>query len=580
MHETVIHPGALLPDVVVLLTASAVGLLIFRRAGFGSVLGFLAAGIMLGPHGLAIAGEGETLRSFTELGVVCLLFLVGIEMQPARLWQMRRAVFGLGSAQVVLTGLALAAAAFELGVATWSASLILGFGLALSSTAFVLQLLQERGETPSPHGQAAFAVLLLQDLAIVPLLAALPLLGSRPDPDAENLLTTVGIAVLMLALLVALGRWVLPRAFDLVARQRNYEAFAVLAVLAVAAAAWMMQVAGLSMALGAFVMGMLLSGSGYVRQIEAEISPYKGVLLSLFFVSIGMSMDLSLLAAEAGRIGIGVVLVLVIKALLMLGLGIVFRLGLPTAVRLAFLLPQGGEFGFVLFGTAHAGQLLSDTAFHAALLLISLSMAVTPVLARIGDRLAARLAPAPPAPETMPETTLDRHVVIAGFGRVGRNVGFMLEQSGIPFVALDADPRRVTLGRKEGRPVYFGRSSDLRMLSQAGVGRAAAVVVTLDQAGATEETVAMLREAFPQVPVVVRGRDLASCDRLLAIGASEAIPESVQLSTSVGEALLRRIGASQAQIDAVLAAMRQDNYANLRLGAIRERMAEVGRGES
>ena len=579
MHGTTIHPGALLFDAVVLLTASAIGLLIFRRAGFGSVLGFLAAGIMLGPHGLAIAGQGETLRSFTELGVVFLLFLVGIEMQPARLWQMRRAVFGLGSAQVILTGLGLTAAAFELGVGTWSASLILGFGLALSSTAFVLQLLQERGETPSPHGQAAFAVLLLQDLAIVPLLAALPLLGSRPDTDAEGLLTAVGLAALMLALLAALGRFVWPWALDLVARQRNHEAFAVLAVLAVAAAGWMMQVAGLSMALGAFVMGMLLSGSGYVRQLEAEISPYKGVLLSLFFVSIGMSMDLHLLAQEAVRIGIAVVLVLVIKAVLMLVLALAFRLGLPTAVRLALLLPQGGEFGFVLFGTAHAGQLLSDAAFHAALLLISLSMSLTPVLARIGDRLAARLAPAPLPPEALPDSTLDRHVVIAGFGRVGRNIGFMLEQAGVPFVALDADPRRVALGRREGRPVYFGQSGDLRVLAQAGAGRAAAIVVTLDNAAATEETTALLRAVFPQVPVVVRGRDLASCDRLLALGVSEAIPESVQLSTSVGEALLRRIGAPQAQIEAVLAAVRQDNYAQLRLGAIRERMAEVERSE-
>lgn len=580
MQEATIHPGAVLFDAVVLLAASAVGLLIFRRAGFGSVLAFLAAGILLGPHGLAIAGAGEALRSFTELGVVFLLFLVGIEMQPARLWQMRRAVFGLGSAQVILTGLTLAAVAVALGVGTWSASLILGFGLALSSTAFVLQLLQERGETPSPHGQAAFAILLLQDLAIVPLLAALPLLGSRPDPDANGLLAAVGLAVLMLALLVTLGRLALPWALDLGARQRNSEAFAVLAVLAVAAAAWMMQVAGLSMALGAFVMGMLLSGSGYARQIEAEISPYKGVLLSLFFVSIGMSMDLGLLAQEAGRIGIAVVLLVVVKAVLLLALALAFRLGVQSAVRLALLLPQGGEFGFVLFGTAHASQLLSDTAFHAALLVIPLSMSVTPVLARIGDRLADRLSPVPLPPEAMPGTTLDRHVVIAGFGRVGRNIGFMLEQTGVPFVALDADPRRVALGRREGRPVYFGHSDDLRMLAQAGAGRAAAIVVTLDNAAATEETVAVLREVFPQVPVVVRGRDLVACDRLLALGASEAIPESVQLSTSVGEALLRRIGASQAQVEAVLAAVRQDNYANLRLGAIRERMAEVGRADA
>jgi glutathione-regulated potassium-efflux system protein KefB len=568
--------------VTLLLAIGAATVLLFRRAGFCSVLALLATGMLLGPHGLDLAARtDESIRSLTDLGVVLLLFLIGLETQPARLWRLRRNVFGLGSAQLLVTGTALGGLAYLLTDVRPAGAFVLGFGLALSSTAFVLQLLQERSELPTRHGQAAFAVLLLQDLAVVPLLALLPLLsGQLPGRPESSTAAELAVPVLALGLLVVFGRWVIPRALEVGARQRNMEAFAMVTGAAVIGAAWAMEEAGMSMALGAFVMGMLLSETRYVHQVEAEVAPFKGLLLGLFFISIGLSMDLSLLGANALAILAGVVLVLVVKGALLLGLARLFGLDTATAVRLASLMSQGGEFGFVLLGAAALAGILPDSLHQVALLVISLSMAATPLIARLGDSWAQRLDRDEPAGVglTAPDE-LDRHVVIAGFGRVGRNVAFMLEQAEIPYVAVDYDVSRVALGKREGRPVYFGTSTDPRLLAQLGVGRAAAVLITLDSGPAAERVVNTIRLLHPHVPLFVRARDLAMRDRLVAAGVNEAIPETIQLSISLGQALLRRIGVSDEQLEAVVDGMRQDNYAALRLGAIRERMAEVERAE-
>jgi glutathione-regulated potassium-efflux system protein KefB len=573
------HHGELLFGVMILLAVSAGTLLLFRRAGFGSVLAFLATGLLLGRFGVTLGGTAEGLRQLTELGIVFLLFLIGLEMHPSRLWRLRRLLFGLGTCQVVVTGILLSTIMWLLGF-PWPAAIAVGFGYALSSTAFVMQLLQERGETTTEHGQGAFAILLLQDLAIVPFLALVPLLAGGVAPDGASVLPQLGVGALMLVILVAFGRYLVPGVLSLTARQRNAEAFGVIAVLSVLFAAWTMQIAGLSMALGAFVMGMLLSGSGYTHQIEAEIAPFKGILLSLFFVSIGMSMDLALLVEEAWWIGGVVTMLLMLKAALILVLARLFGLSLGAAIRAAFLLAQAGEFGFVLLAAAYDQGVLRDQTYQASLLVISVSMAATPFLARLGDRLAAWLArrgePGPALPEPAAHE-LQRHVVITGFGRVGRNVALMLEEADIPYVALDSDPKRVVLGRREGRPVYFGEPTDLRVLELAGVGRAAVVVVTLNDTVATEKACATIRRYHPEVQLVVRARDLGARDRLIAAGVNHAIPETIELSIALGDEVLQRLGASEATLEAVQAAIRQDNFANLRLGAIRERMAAVGK---
>jgi glutathione-regulated potassium-efflux system ancillary protein KefC len=326
---------------------------------------------------------------------------------------------------------------------------------------------------------------------------------------------------------------------------------------------------------------MLLSDSRYVHQIEAEVAPFKGALLSLFFVAVGMSMDLPRLATEAPSVAAALALLLLVKGVLMLALARASGLPPAVAVRVAFLLPQAGEFAFVLFAAAAAAGLLGNAVHQAALLVILLSMAATPLLSLLGDRLARRLEHVADhgAEPALANVTLDRHVVLAGFGRVGRNIAFMLEQAQIPYLALDVDVSRVALGRREGRPVYFGSSTDPRVLAQAGVGRAAAIVVTLDSTSGVQKVVDTIRSLHPHVPVFVRARDLGERDRLIEAGVSEAIPETIQLSTSLGEAVLRRVGAPEEQVQAVVEALRQDNYANLRLGAIRGRMAEVGRRE-
>jgi glutathione-regulated potassium-efflux system ancillary protein KefC len=403
----------LLTTAVVLLGASATAIALFHRAGFGSVLGLLVTGILLGPHTPGLVIDIGPLVAATELGVVFLLFIIGLELEPQRLWAMRRTLFGLGTLQVLLTGLALTG----LGLATgrpWQAALILGLGLSLSSTAFVLQLLSERGEMGTEHGRAAFAILILQDMAVVPLLALVPLLAPTM-PDIEGPALGIGLLQIVgtLGAIVAFGRLVLPRAFGAIARQRSAEAFRVLAALAVMMAAWVSHQAGLSPALGGFVMGVLLSRSPFHHQIAAEISPFKGLLLGLFFISVGMTIDLHLLLEHWPRILGLVVALIVLKSLVLFSLCRLFGLRTAAALRTALIMTQGGEFGFVLFAAASAAGVMGRELLTTALLVISVSMAATPLLARLGDWLARQL-PEPSVLEPRVPTSLDRHVVIAG----------------------------------------------------------------------------------------------------------------------------------------------------------------------
>ncbi|MDF1587365.1 cation:proton antiporter domain-containing protein [Marinimicrococcus flavescens] len=522
------------------LAAGTAALVLFRRLGFGSILALLATGILVGPWGIGLGQSAQTLMQVTELGVVFLLFVIGLELEPRRLWEMRRALFGLGSLQVVVTGLALGAVfAFILDTG-WRVGLIAGLGLALSSTAFVMKLLEEQGELGSQHGRHALAILLLQDMAVVPLLALVPLLGDDVQwavPSAHD----VAVPLLALGFLWVFGHLALPKAFELAARQRNSEAFAALAGLGVTAAAWAMNAAGLSPALGSFLLGILLSRSRYHHQIEAEIAPFKGWLLGLFFVAVGMSIDLGTLGRHAFLVLAEVAALILVKVAVLLLLGRLFRLDWASALRTALLLAQGGEFGFVLFGAALAAGLFSSELHAIGILVISVSMMLTPFLAHTGERLAARLVPRASSPAG-PGHELERHIVIAGFGRVGDTVARMLEAAELPYLAIDLDGQRVADGIRAGRHVAYGNASDPRLLEAAGVGRAAAVVVTLDSPADAERVVSTVRTFHPQVRVVARSRDLAARDRMLRAGVSEAVPETVEMSLALGEAVLRGVG--------------------------------------
>lgn len=562
-------PHDLLAAAVVLLAATALTTALFKRIGLGSVLGLLAAGVLVGPWGLQVTEDVAELRHIAEIGVVFLLFIIGLEMQPEKLWSMRRQVFGLGTLQVLVTGAAIAALELAIGEPI-EVAILIGLGLALSSTAFVVQMLTERGEFASEHGRGAFSVLLLQDLAIVPLLALVPILAGDPaeaEPDALPVWAqALEIGALMVAVF-AVGRYLLPVLLHRLAEQRNREAFAVVAALAVIGAAWAMDTVGISQALGAFMVGMLLSGSAYRHQIEAVVEPFKGFLLGLFFISVGMSIDVGRLWIEGLVVGGQVVALLVVKAAILFALCLAFRMSRPAAAHVSLMLPQAGEFGFVLFGAAAAAGLLSEAQYGHLILIISISMAATPLLAKAGDRLAEALTP-PGAADQQPSTEwaagMDRHVVVAGFGRVGRVVCLMLKRAGIPYLAFDRDPRRVELGRREGLDVHYGDVSNVHVLSAAGAGRAATLVVTVNEVAVAEKVVSTMRSSYPDVPIQARALDLGGRDQLLRLGVNWATPDTTEASLLLGQAVLEHLGMPLADAQHLAKDMRHDDYAPVR----------------
>ncbi|KXX65736.1 cation:proton antiporter [Marichromatium gracile] len=552
---------------IVLLSVAAITVTLFKHLGLGSILGLLVAGIVVGPHspGPYVTAHVEDVRHFTELGVVLLLFLIGLEMKPKRLWSLRREVFGLGTAQILLSGLAIAAYSVFYAP-SWQVSLLIGLTFALSSTALVMQLLHERGDIATRHGTTAFAVLLMQDLAVVPLLAIVPLLSDRGTlsssvPFGEQLLIVVG----MVGLIVVFGRYVVPFALARLLRQGNREAFALVVMLAVFLAAGAMHEAGLSMALGAFLMGMLLSTSRFSFQIQAHIEPFKGLLMSLFFVAVGMSIDLPAIAAQPLLLAQHVVVIVGIKLLVLFLIALAFGLPRGVATRVAFMLAQSGEFGFVLFGAAKALGVIDDTTFAVAVSVISVGMLITPLLVRLGDLLARRAER-----RTTGQTSFDYaatgvvpqgRVVIAGYGRVGHTIATMLEANQIPFICFDTNPAHVERGERDQRPVFYGDIGDIELLTAAQVERAALVVLTIDHGPSALRAVSHIRTTHPHVPVIARARDLEACGNLIRAGATHAYPEAIESSLRLGAEALQMLGVPTDDVDELLQGVRSQGYA-------------------
>ncbi len=555
---------------MLLLAVASLSVALFKRLGLGSVLGLLVAGIAVGPHspGPYVTTQVEDVRHFTELGVVMLLFLIGLEMKPQRLWAMRREVFGLGSLQVLLSGLAIGLYAM-LFLENRGVALLIGLTLALSSTAFVMQILEERGEVASPHGRTTFAVLLMQDLAIVPLLALVPLLAtSSPAPEAGSLGGQALLVAGMLGLVWGLGRYVLPTALERMARQGNREGFFLVVMLAVFTSAWATHMAGLSMALGAFLMGLLLSSTRYNYQIEALVEPYKGLLMSLFFVAVGMSIDIAALAQAPLLFALHVSAIIAIKLGVLLGLLLLFGFERPLAVKVAFLLVQGGEFGFVLFGAAHALGVIDNATFALSVGVISTSMLLTPLLVKLGDRLSASLArrvPVSEGPYRFSEGMEgEARVVIAGYGRVGHTVATLLQGSSVPYIAFDNNTAHVAEGQADGRPVYYGDISDPKLMARAHLERVVAVVLTIDRPQAMLKAVTLLRSSYPHLKIIARARDLMAVSALLEAGATGAYPEALEASLRLGAEVLEAIGVADESVDLLLHGVRRQNYALVR----------------
>jgi len=533
---------------------------ISKHIGLGSILGLLIAGIIVGPNtpGPYITSEVEAMRHFTEIGIVFLLFIIGLEMQPSKLWSMRKEVFGLGSLQVLVSGLVIGVY-IGFYIDRWSVAFLLGLTLALSSTAFVMQLLQEKGELSTEHGKSAFAILLLQDLAIVPLLAFLPLLSENPIvQEGDSVYAKIANVVLMLGLLFAFGRYILPRALEKVAKQRNKDAFLMFALLSVVLSAYLMEHAGLSMALGAFLMGMMLSTSRYSFQIESSIEPFKGILMSLFFIAVGMSIDFKAIASAPFLFAEHIGVILVLKALILFGLMLVFGASKSNAIKVAFLLNQSGEFGFVLFGAAKALDIIDDQFFVVGIGVISISMLVTPMLYSFGCKLADRFSQK--GQNDGFENDLLQSVVIAGYGSTGRVIAWMLKNSAIPFIVVDNNPHAVSIGRKEGMPVFFGDITDTHLLESLKLSHASMLIVSIDKSTKAMHIVKHIKEEYPYIKILARAIDVKAMDTLLASGAHWVVAETAESSIRIGEESLHVMGVETEQINASLEALRKNDY--------------------
>lgn len=531
-------------DILVLLAAAVIAVPVFQRLGLGAVLGFLVAGALVGPWGFAYIVAVEEIRHLAEFGVIFLLFIIGIELKPSRLWVMRRSVFGLGTAQVLITGTVITSISLAFGLTT-RASLVVGFGLALSSTAFGLQLLSDKGKLGTSYGRTSFAILLLQDLAVVPLMALLPLLAQRELTITEDVELAALESVAIIVGVFVLGRLLLRPVLQIVAtNRRNPEIFTATGIFLVLGAAWITEWAGLSMALGAFLGGLLLADSRYRHQIMADIQPFRGLLLGLFFMSVGMSINFGLLG-QHGLLILGLVTgLLLLKGTLIWLLCRIGGRGNAESLQVALLLPQAGEFGFILFGLASMLGLLEPALFQLLLLTIALSMAATPLLTRIGESFERSPAaqPAPEKPEIKPIPAKKGHVIVAGFGRIGGQVTRSLVKAKVPCTVLDNNPERVIRAQAMDYPVYFGDASRIEILRSAGVAGASMAVFTMDHMESIGHAVVSVKESFPRLPVFARAWDERMAKRLNSLGVDYTVPETLAAGQKLSQEVLRASG--------------------------------------
>lgn len=543
-------------DVVLFLATAGIVVPLFRRWNVSPILGFLGAGIVLGPFGLgafsdqfpwlsAVTVENpKDIAQLAEFGVVFLLFMIGLELSWERLRLMRRYVFGMGGLQVALSGAAIAGAAMLLGQPPIAAAAI-GAALALSSTAVVMPLLAERKRQHSQAGRATFAILLFQDLAVAPILITLAVLGRQGDSAfvLKDLLAFAPAVLGLLALFV-IGRLLLRPMLRSVAKAKSEELFMAASLLVVIGAGLLAALTGLSMALGAFVAGLLLAETEYRHEVERTIEPFKGLLLGLFFVSIGIGLDLSKLAADPLPIMGMAIGLMVLTGSVVFGLGKLFGLKTRAALEAALLLAAGGEFAFVILDSAMNAGVVGETAGQTILVASTLSMICIPFLAGFGARLGGRPGANPGSVPIEPdaEGTTDSGVLVIGYGRVGRLVSDMLGRHDIPWVGIDRDPRLVDNGRRAGARIFYGDASRAEFLKHCGLDTARALIITMDSPEGAEAVVATARELRPDLTIVARARDDRHAKRLYELGATDAVPETIEASLQLSEAALVEIG--------------------------------------
>ena len=553
-----------LAQTAVLLAAAVLAVSLFRLLNLSSILGYVAAGLVIGPWGLRLIHEIGNITKIAEFGVVLLLFIIGLELQPTRLWVMRRLVFGLGAAQVVLCTVLLGAAGLLVGLPLETAAIV-GFGLSLSSTPLVLQVLAEQGQLKTQHGRSAFGILLFQDLAVLPVLAILPLIShtAHSTQTVHGALWPILLKlVAVMAVVVIGGRLLLRPALRIVARVRVTEVFTAAALLTVIATALLANLAGLSMSLGAFLAGVLLADSEFRHELEADIEPFKGLLLGLFFIVVGMSANLGLLISQPVKLLTLTVGFILIKLLAVTLLGRLAHYKAASAWRLGFTLPAGGEFAFVLFTLALRQHILDDETADLLILAVTLSMMVGPLLLMAHDIVESRWLAGPAKPFDDIEDR-DTPVIVAGFGRFGQIVARILRLRKIPFTALDSNQTHVDFVRRFGNQVYYGDASRLDLLRAAGIETAKIFVLAIDDVDASVRTAQLVRTQFPKVKVFARARNRQHVFALMDAGVTNIIRETLLSSLDLASSVLQELGETQASARDAVRRFRQHDEATL-----------------
>lgn len=555
-----------LVQVVSLLAAGVVAVPLFKRLGLGSVLGYLVAGLIIGPFGLGLFTDAHAILHVAELGVVMFLFIIGLEMEPSRLWGMRREIFGLGLVQVGACIGALTLVGIALGFSV-TVAFVAGTGFVLTSTAIVMQLLEERGSLSTPKGQRIVAILLLEDLAIVPLLAIVALLApGGAEAGGTERAAAIALALGSVAALIAAGRWLLNPLFRLLAAAKAREVMTAAALLVVLGSALAMQFGGLSMAMGAFVAGVLLSESSFRHQLEADIEPFRGILLGLFFLGVGMSLDLAVIGANWRLILASVAAYMAVKSAIIYGVARVSRASNAEAVERAALMAQGGEFAFVLYAAAASAGIIDGTTNAVLTATVILSMVATPLMVIAVDRLGPK-----PSVSTeglaVPENLVGSALII-GFGRFGQIVSQPLISRGCSVSIIDTDPANIRLAEGFGFKVYYGDGTRLDILQAAGAGTARAILICVDDRETAKRIAEIAKAEFPLVPVLARARDREHAVDLIHAGVAFQIRETLESALVFGERALVTIGDDPVAASEVMADVRRRDAERLDLQVV------------
>jgi len=552
---------SILLEAAIFFSAAIIAVPIAKHFGLGSVLGYLAAGMAIGPWGLRLITDVQDILHFAELGVVFLLFLIGLELEPRRLWVMRRTLFGLGFTQVAIT-------AMPIGIAAWfftdtiTAAIIIGFTLALSSTAFALQTLSEKKQLTTRHGRASFGILLFQDIAVIPLLAIIPLVGGS-DPAGAFSWLALGRTIAILAVVVLAGRYVVRYLFKIIAETEVREVFTALALLIVLGTAIVIEQSGLSMALGAFMAGVLLSESEYRHAIQADIDPFKGLLLGLFFISVGMSVNFGLLQTHLPQILLTAIGLMAVKFTILLVLGRAFGLPWNSATSLAAFLPQGGEFAFVILGLATQTRIVTENIADIVILSVTLTMALTPLLVSLVEAFQRKTeSGAEPGFDSMPDH--EPSIIIAGFGRVGQIVARILRAKKIGFTALDNSPGHVDFVKRYGNKIYYGDASRIELLRSAHAEKASLFILTISNVESSLKTAELVSRHFPNLKILARARNRKHAYQLMDLGITHIWRDTFYSSLKMAEATLESLGMPRSESTDIVETFRKHDEQRLK----------------